>query len=64
MMICIGFWWGGSGGRWAILEGSKGGLFLTAGVIGVGGAVAEALGECFFPSILDLRSLSGRSRIG
>jgi diacylglycerol kinase (CTP) len=44
IFICLGFWWNGSGGRWAILEGSKGGLFLTAGVVGVGGAVVEALG--------------------
>jgi len=46
MMICIGFWWNGSAGRWSVLNGHAGlGLWLTAVVVGLGGAVAEALGE-------------------
>lgn len=43
--ICMGFWWNGSEGKWAVLDGSWAGLGITAGVVGVGGAVVEALGE-------------------
>ncbi|EIW69755.1 hypothetical protein TREMEDRAFT_73615 [Tremella mesenterica DSM 1558] len=42
VFICLGFWAKGSGGKWAVLE-SVMGLFATAGVVGVGGAVVEAL---------------------
>lgn len=41
--ICVAFWAKGSHGAWAILDGSAPGLLLSAVVIGLGGAVAEAL---------------------
>lgn len=45
-LICLGFWWTGSNGRWDLLDGQSWvGLLGTAGVVGVGGAVVEALGE-------------------
>jgi diacylglycerol kinase (CTP) len=37
------FWARGSNGHWAILNGGWAGLTITSVVIGVGGAVAEAL---------------------
>lgn len=44
IVICIGFWWGGSNARWSILDQHAGwGLGSTAVVVGLGGAVAEAL---------------------
>ncbi|WVQ85776.1 hypothetical protein IAT38_007943 [Cryptococcus sp. DSM 104549] len=47
-LICITFWWNGSGGRWTVLDVEDyghgfWGLWVTAGVVGVGGAVVEAL---------------------
>ncbi|GFZ48309.1 DAG kinase 1 [Saitozyma sp. JCM 24511] len=43
-LICLGFWWTGSNGRWDLLDGQSWvGLLGTAGVVGVGGAVVEAL---------------------
>jgi diacylglycerol kinase (CTP) len=39
----MSFWAKGSNGDWAILNGGLGGLTLTSIVIGIGGAVAEAL---------------------
>ncbi|WRT70495.1 uncharacterized protein IL334_007493 [Kwoniella shivajii] len=47
-LIGISFWWGGSGGRWIVLDvEDRGhgywGLWITAGVVGLGGAVVEAL---------------------
>ena len=48
IVICIGFWWGGSNARWSILDQHAGwGLGSTAVVVGLGGAVAEALGESY-----------------
>ena len=44
IMICIGFWWSGSK-DWRILDGQWPGLLSTAFVVGVGGAIVEALGE-------------------
>lgn len=47
ILICVGFWWKGSAGRWSVLDEHAGwGLIVTAMVVGLGGAVAEALGEC------------------
>ena len=46
MLLCLGFWWRGSHGRWAILDGHWSGLLVTALIVGVGGAISEALGEC------------------
>ncbi|ORY35878.1 hypothetical protein BCR39DRAFT_512779 [Naematelia encephala] len=43
VLICVGFWWNGSNGRWAILDSGPVGLGLTAVVVGLGGAVVEAL---------------------
>ena len=44
--ICLGFWWNGSAGRWKVLDIQSGwGLWMTAVVAGVGGAVVEALGQ-------------------
>ncbi|KAI9633659.1 uncharacterized protein MKK02DRAFT_28450 [Dioszegia hungarica] len=40
--ICTGFWWNGSADQWAVLSGRIG-VIVTAGVVGVGGAIAEAL---------------------
>jgi len=37
------FWSRGSHGNWKILDGSLAGLVITSVVIGIGGAVAEAL---------------------
>ncbi|KAK4686417.1 hypothetical protein P7C73_g3716, partial [Tremellales sp. Uapishka_1] len=43
-MIGIGFWWNGSPNHWTILEGAgKWGVVGTAVVVGVGGAIVEAL---------------------
>ncbi|WWC72339.1 uncharacterized protein I206_106301 [Kwoniella pini CBS 10737] len=47
-LIGITFWWNGSGGRWIVLDVEDWGhgywgLWVTAGVVGVGGAVVEAL---------------------
>lgn len=42
-LICMTFWARGSNGHWAILNGGWAGLTITSVVIGVGGAVAEAL---------------------
>lgn len=42
-LICVGFWSRGSDGAWAILKGSGPGLLVTSVVIGLGGAVVEAL---------------------
>jgi len=41
-LICMSFWSRGSQG-WKILEGGWAGLTITSVVIGIGGAVAEAL---------------------
>lgn len=50
MLICIGFWWGGSGTQkhWAVLDSGVWGLLATAGFVGTGGAVVEALGKFLF----------------
>lgn len=45
VLICLGFWWNGSGGRWHLLDGHWSGLLVTSLVVGIGGAVVEALGE-------------------
>nr|ODN90137.1 hypothetical protein L203_02060 [Cryptococcus depauperatus CBS 7841] len=47
-LICIGFWWSGSNGRWIVLDMQgyrpwQWGLWATGGVVGVGGAIVEAL---------------------
>ncbi|TYJ54984.1 hypothetical protein B9479_004295 [Cryptococcus floricola] len=47
-MIGTGFWWNGSGGEWVVLGGEEvgrggWGLWVTGLVVGVGGAVVEAL---------------------
>ena len=39
----MSFWANGSHGSWKILDGSWFGLTITSIVIGIGGAVAEAL---------------------
>jgi diacylglycerol kinase (CTP) len=39
----MAFWSRGSHGNWKILDGGLAGLTITSVVIGVGGAVAEAL---------------------
>ncbi|WVF68113.1 hypothetical protein IAT40_002876 [Kwoniella sp. CBS 6097] len=46
--IGIGFWWSGSNGRWIVLDVEDyghgyWGLWVTAAVVGIGGAVVEAL---------------------
>ncbi|OCF34455.1 hypothetical protein I317_03492 [Kwoniella heveanensis CBS 569] len=46
--IGIGFWWNGSNGRWIVLDVEDyghgyWGLWVTAAVVGIGGAVVEAL---------------------
>jgi diacylglycerol kinase (CTP) len=57
-LICIGFWWNGSDGRWDLLDGqSWAGLLGTAGVVGAGGAVVEALGESKFMTGPNYRGL-------
>lgn len=44
--IGFGFWWRGSAGRWSVLDDYEGwGVAITALVVGIGGAVVEALGE-------------------
>ncbi|WWC92052.1 uncharacterized protein L201_007006 [Kwoniella dendrophila CBS 6074] len=47
-LIGISFWWNGSGGRWVVLDVEDHGhgywgLWVTAAVVGLGGAVVEAL---------------------
>ncbi|WWD20525.1 hypothetical protein CI109_105001 [Kwoniella shandongensis] len=47
-LICITFWWNGSGGRWTVLDVEDyghgyWGLWVTSIVVGLGGAVVEAL---------------------
>ncbi|WWC65488.1 uncharacterized protein I303_108106 [Kwoniella dejecticola CBS 10117] len=47
-LIGISFWWNGSGGRWIVLDVEDWGhgywgLWVTAAVVGIGGAVVEAL---------------------
>lgn len=50
-LIAVGFWWSGSHGGWCVLSagaaiaGRPVGFWLTAVVLGLGGAVVEALGE-------------------
>jgi diacylglycerol kinase (CTP) len=39
----MAFWSRGSHGKWKILDGGLAGLTITSVVIGIGGAVAEAL---------------------
>ncbi|CAD6579547.1 MAG: hypothetical protein TREMPRED_002515 [Tremellales sp. Tagirdzhanova-0007] len=44
ILICSGFWWKGSLGRWTVLDDQAWwGLWVTAAVVGFGGAVVEAL---------------------
>ena len=45
ILICLGFWRNGSGGHWHLLDAHWLGLLVSSVVIGVGGAVVEALGE-------------------
>jgi len=54
MLICLGFWRNGSGGRWDLLDGHWAGLAVTSAVVGVGGAVVEALGESKISMIMDV----------
>ena len=41
--ISLGFWWNGSQGQFKVLDGSWLGLLATSYVVGVGGAIVEAL---------------------
>ncbi|ORX41212.1 hypothetical protein BD324DRAFT_575234 [Kockovaella imperatae] len=43
ILICLGFWWHGSQGRWLLLDGTWPGLLSTAVIVGIGGAIAEAM---------------------
>lgn len=45
ILICLGFWRNGSGGHWHLLDAHWLGLLVSSVVIGIGGAVTEALGE-------------------
>ncbi|KAK8850344.1 hypothetical protein IAR55_004262 [Kwoniella newhampshirensis] len=47
-LICITYWWNGSQGRWTVLDVEDHGhgywgLWVTAAMVGLGGAVVEAL---------------------
>lgn len=63
-LIAIGFWWRGSHGQWKVLDeglklcGKPLGLWLTASVLGLGGAVVEAL-DLGFDDNLTLPILTG-----